>query len=99
TRFSRDWSSDVCSSDLSVRTVNCSLISSISFFIFKTDENAFDVSSKTVQLSSVNKCCGKYAITASPGAEMLPRVGLFAPATILRSEERRVGKGGRSQRY
>src|SRR5690606_39463842 len=76
TRFSRDWSSDVCSSDLNLSCASiCFLISSCA------NEIASSISASEISFISPS------TITIEV---------LVAP-TIMRSEERRVGKEGRSR--
>src|SRR2546429_5787714 len=80
TRCSRDWSSDVCSSDL-----------------------AIDVASRPYGKSAwAGKPCG--VVSVSPGAvggfganHHLRQMLVFLDMPALRSEERRVGKEGRSR--
>src|SRR5699024_11838369 len=93
TRSKRDWSSDVCSSDLAL-----------------WPKFAGPAPGKIVNLSIAFLAPGRYNATiGSNGAvshlrlaapfvcvrHPYPPVGLQAPAHQGRSEERRVGKGGR----
>src|SRR5690606_39507059 len=81
TRFSRDWSSDVCSSDLDTR------IEAYCHF------DSADIGS--------NCRIGPYA-RLRPGTQLAEavHVGNFCEvkASTIRSEERRVGKEGRTPR-
>src|SRR5207302_6907103 len=93
TRFSRDWSSDVCSSDLnelaaaSDRGYNGSIMFSISRFLGH-DEKFFDLLEASAQQadSSVHHLI-----------DLLAKLEKSESSSNLRSEERRVGKECRSQ--
>src|SRR5207302_8060299 len=92
TRFSRDWSSDVCSSDL-MPTWN---------------PRANDLFLKALELRSPGErqeyldgaCAGDAALRAEVEAllEASARAGSFLESPVSRSEERRVGKGCRVRR-
>src|SRR5690606_39338688 len=86
TRFSRDWSSDVCSSDLT-RTM-----------IVGLGQNAgpWTASTTTTTLTSTSQTF-TYEFNISYGNGVGDRV-LFDMGAATRSEERRVGKGCRSVR-
>src|SRR5690606_40958880 len=87
TRFSRDWSSDVCSSDLTVvylhgfyRTIKLSVP---------------QVSGRTPRYPPPDRMCTmQLPISAAGQAGQVPT--LNASEIPHRSEERRVGKEGRS---
>src|SRR5690606_41015877 len=94
TRFSRDWSSDVCSSDLIPLIVRVPAFFYLLFWIGMNVINAL----KEMQLS--------FTDTASAGVAWWAHIGGFAIGMIYagvlakkqpaeRSEERRVGKEGR----
>src|SRR5687768_18455506 len=77
TRCSRDWSSDVCSSDLdSVSAVS----NSDGFFVLRASALKDGV------------VHGHLRVSAPP-----PHASYTVPVISLRSEERRVGKEGRSR--
>src|SRR5690606_40727366 len=76
TRFSRDWSSDVCSSDLGDET-----------FLAQLDKEVLDFDILVATPQYMPKL-GKYARLLGPrGLMPNPKSG-----TVARSEERRVGK-------
>src|SRR5690606_39744731 len=94
-RFSRDWSSDVCSSDLMHLDVpecvaghpkdisRCSLDRREALAV-NTLEEAASASPAGVELMDLNDLI-------CPGATCYPVIG---SVLVYRSEERRVGKGG-----
>src|SRR5690606_39393117 len=98
TRFSRDWSSDVCSSDLETTTKRI-IISEIEASI--NAFNAIGSAGRTLLLRSERNI---YALTAGGESDMVvikyPTLvrPTHAVAYFNRSEERRVGKGWRSTR-
>src|SRR5690606_40025960 len=92
TRFSRDWSSDVCSSDLSGEAMS---------------KEKFDRSKPHVNIGTIGHVDhGKTTLTAAITKVMSkhnPKMVVRAFDSIdnapeERSEERRVGKGSRSRR-
>src|SRR5690606_39357694 len=90
TRFSRDWSSDVCSSDLKKRVVT------------KIGSLAAPDGSQAIGPSDISFSRGKAYFTVGLGADprmraQLPRLGQKTNGWLLkkswhRSEERRVGQ-------
>src|SRR5690606_40069957 len=92
TRFSRDWSSDVCSSDLSI----CRQIS------FEMSSGYPDALQWSKNLSWISSRC--FLLLYLPDIILL-RTSASARSSppkwwpiFIRSEERRVGKGCRSRR-
>src|SRR5690606_41110958 len=88
TRFSRDWSSDVCSSDLGKGTVAdrvAGLTAGGDDYVTKP----FSLEEVVARLRGLIRRCG----TADRRSGSMLVVG---DLTLDRSEERRVGKGGRS---
>src|SRR5439155_12174546 len=85
TRWPRDWSSDVCSSDLSepyLRTGLCLLVA-----------KASDIQS----ISDVNRPGRRIVVKQGTTGQTYAAAHLKTPEVrVLRSEERRVGKGCRS---
>src|SRR5690606_39819816 len=85
TRFSRDWSSDVCSSDLSAQTV------SLADYVGRMKEGQDKIYYLTADSHA--------AAAHSPHLEVFRRKGLEVLLLSdrvdewMRSEERRVGKG------
>src|SRR5690606_39672049 len=98
-RFSRDWSSDVCSSDLLSPA-------SIDIAVLAADPAA--VAAEAAQIAGVSKVLAvANAANANAIAQVLaPQVAklaagyshVFGPSTTFRSEERRVGKPGTPRR-
>src|SRR5690606_39698912 len=89
TRFSRDWSSDVCSSDLDRDTLLAALDNLISDY----DVMTFDTTTSLPDLSGYNTIIVQELSFDDPIVRYL---GATARGQIMtwRSEERRVGKGG-----
>src|SRR5690606_40676347 len=85
TRFSRDWSSDVCSSDLQ------QLVTSLQTRIAHQDQQ---IQAQAQQLQAQSQSLAQ--ITVAPASATTVPVAV-APAVKLRSEERRVGKECRSR--
>src|SRR5207302_2337970 len=88
TRFSRDWSSDVCSSDL--------------FMARPGERNGQTVGKQAVGIRVVRDSDQPVSFAYGLVRELAVREVLFAIASgivfgIPRSEERRVGKEGRSR--
>src|SRR5690606_41581418 len=77
TRFSRDWSSDVCSSDLKVARHGRG-------DKFQRPENSERSSQREISVDSTS--------STSPGVERVSASAAAARAAAARSEERRVGK-------
>src|SRR5690606_40609284 len=82
TRFSRDWSSDVCSSDLGCRSLSYSL--QRRSYIFHGGYSAALSPAFILSLTVLVYLKGRHK----------PEINLNVN---LRSEERRVGKGGRDR--
>src|SRR5690606_40206963 len=89
TRFSRDWSSDVCSSDLSSFGYNNLVVDMLGFGIMKQMHYPvfFDVT-HALQMPG-----GR----ADSAGGRRAQVTELARAGLSRSEERRVGKEGRTR--
>src|SRR5690606_39706637 len=81
TRFSRDWSSDVCSSDLGVETI-------FGQWLVAAEEGV-------VEAAGAGEVTGTKAWL--DGGNDLRSGRIVANHVELRSEERRVGKEGRSR--
>src|SRR5690554_6971063 len=77
TRCGRDWSSDVCSSDLGQQTHQ------------RSRENSYENLDRSVRCEQY--CDGTIHSEGKPGIAQR-RLGCNEPARISRSEERRVGK-------
>src|SRR5690606_40957856 len=92
TRFSRDWSSDVCSSDLLATPARVPAPSSLSGHVYSSHLLFFILFNQSIrQVDSLDSAIMPYA---------LPNiVKLIFPLSSLsrRSEERRVGKECRSR--
>src|SRR5690606_40438713 len=91
TRFSRDWSSDVCSSDLGASTLN---IASALYYSQVKQGNKVDFT--TLDIRDVN--CTKTKPWLDYGTKYSPleMIEKFNYDSFVRSEERRVGKECRS---
>src|SRR5690606_40260380 len=92
-RFSRDWSSDVCSSDLAHGNF---LVDALSVFCFDDAEllNAKDLATAhdcTCVVQLVNVLHGHGKVVRSPGQHGFKAGNAFGREKS-RSEERRVGK-------
>src|SRR5690606_39909461 len=89
TRFSRDWSSDVCSSDLTMR-LDAGKLLIVGIFVFALFAAGFAVWFRSQQ--------GKQALELW-GVDTAARIRNAQDVQLLyyRSEERRVGKEGRSR--
>src|SRR5690606_40557426 len=83
TRFSRDWSSDVCSSDLHPTRISLA---------FHTSSGTVDISS-SLSGGSVGGLLDARRELIDPARNELGRI---AVGIAERSEERRVGKEGRA---
>src|SRR5690606_41006245 len=87
TRFSRDWSSDVCSSDLRLRTLTA-------LEVGKLTEERTELLKRIEELESILASEKKqYSVIKRDLLEMKKRFGDARRSEIIeRSEERRVGK-------
>src|SRR5690606_40063267 len=85
TRFSRDWSSDVCSSDLSVCHLLCAPLRTAAARLYDSDNSWYSDQSWIAHPPSTST--HRPAATSSAA-----RVSVSSPA---RSEERRGGKDSR----
>src|SRR5690606_41024865 len=85
TRFSRDWSSDVCSSDLASRTARSPIAWTCTWKPCRS-------SSATYSLSLAGST---YDRPVPPHPQYGSRVAAVKFSVMPRSEERRVGKEGR----
>src|SRR5690606_40703648 len=96
TRFSRDWSSDVCSSDLYLRVTGRrreELIGRNMFEVFPADPATGSDRSVLQLQASFNR------VLASGKPDVLALIHYPIPRTTTqRSEERRVGKGWKTRR-
>src|SRR5207253_3627425 len=84
TRWPRDWSSDVCSSDLSKVLLSCGLLRTLV--------------SQEAGLHDHVHARGRQRIPGDGHAVVLSSAGGRTGADLERSEERRVGKEGRRWR-
>src|SRR5690606_39413300 len=84
TRFSRDWSSDVCSSDLVVSGMNLGV---------NLGDDVFYSGTVAAAREGALKGIPSIALSASLDADMSAACRLGA--ALVRSEERRVGKESR----
>src|SRR5690606_39787985 len=93
TRFSRDWSSDVCSSDLlSVLLGGIFVVEAVSVI---TQVGYFKLTGKRIFLMAPIHHHFEKKGWAEP--KIIVRFWIIAILLALRSEERRVGKEGRSR--
>src|SRR5207302_6489265 len=86
TRFSRDWSSDVCSSDLF--TIGFAAL------LFRDRPGAWQTVGIGVATAGLLMICGTVGYDFSVGAFAIL---MISPLSFARSEERRVGKEGRAR--
>src|SRR5690606_39769395 len=94
TRFSRDWSSDVCSSDLYFLKKNYAIKGRrVLAAVF------FDRLSGLWALSIITGCLIMFMPRLAIPHVVTISVLVIGTATYLRSEERRVGKECRSRRW
>src|SRR5207249_7647709 len=99
TRSKRDWSSDVCSSDLPFTIVTTRPVTPILIHFLAVSAALFSIG----LLAALSR---RHAIFILIGIEMMLAAAnlnfvafwRFSPATP-RSEERRVGKGGKIRRW
>src|SRR5699024_12623128 len=99
TRSKRDWSSDVCSSDLTVTELD-------GFVFYHNDGTTERLESRGLTITGLTTS-GAWehaSMTLSPNAEMSGRLAIgtrqsygTSPNGTIRSEERRVGKECRSR--
>src|SRR5690606_40471174 len=86
TRFSRDWSSDVCSSDLAAHVVEADLVAEV---------NACRVAAMLAADAELELAVHRAALLDRHGDELADTGGVERLERVLfenRSEERRVGK-------
>src|SRR5690606_40474502 len=92
TRFSRDWSSDVCSSDLKARVIDVAGFPLIDQYVL--EKMALDRVQRIIFKTNPNRNPKKFPDTFTvfdpSAASYLKRLGVILIGT--RSEERRVGK-------
>src|SRR5690606_39550110 len=92
TRFSRDWSSDVCSSDLFIPTMGALHEGHLS--LIKTAKAAHDITICSIFVNPTQfnnpEDLTTYPRTESQDIDLLEHAG--CEVLFLRSEERRVGK-------
>src|SRR5690606_39461448 len=93
TRFSRDWSSDVCSSDLLDMPKELQA-ESLAFVCALNDAgNVGDHEAPVIaqtDYTQIGRECGEWVI-----GDLRPGGGDYGEESALRSEERRVGEGCR----
>src|SRR5690606_40424981 len=95
TRFSRDWSSDVCSSDL-VDVVDLPRIENIKLTYRYPEWSRLDP--RTVDPGGdIRAVAGTEVEIEIRTDRPLDNAGIVANGDRVRSEERRVGKGGRGR--
>src|SRR5690606_41167008 len=85
TRFSRDWSSDVCSSDLKIA------------FDLKSDSIKLTIHNQTFSAANKELPNTYHPIILFGKSDHIIDVPTFAIKNLSRSEERRVGKECRSR--
>src|SRR5690606_40884027 len=90
TRFSRDWSSDVCSSDLE----KC-------FAAIQEQSGKIDGLAHCIAFAKTEELAGDFSETSREGYLLAQNISSYSLTVIskyakplMRSEERRVGKGG-----
>src|SRR5206468_8792685 len=97
TRSDRDWSSDVCSSDLAIYLMSKRLSDQVERFMKETRAMIVAINTITENLRTVSANIVEIGAAAR---EQFRRVEVMVTDTgdALRSEERRVGKEGRARR-
>src|SRR5690606_40068191 len=92
TRFSRDWSSDVCSSDLEVRRLRRLGVTRVQLGVQSLDDRLLALNKRGHTVEDVRR-----AVRLLRGAGF--KIALHWMPNLLgaRSEERRVGKEGRAR--
>src|SRR5207302_7582794 len=96
TRFSRDWSSDVCSSDLiisQIKTQTLDVYSILNEFVLYLDKQGYRASTIRVWLAAVK------GFLRHLGAKIYSEDCRHNIRIPKRSEERRVGKEYRIKRW
>src|SRR5690606_39395238 len=94
TSFSRDWSSDVCSSDLNKYYSNLFFSSEYNTILL---DNSYKVTCTNTGISRTNRFPYDKIQIKCTEQSFLGRISLYQ-RTKPRSEERRVGKEGRTRR-
>src|SRR5690606_41143189 len=95
TRFSRDWSSDVCSSDLK----NNRLIADIMPSAISSSPRNFILYNNKLYFTAWETTTGRELYEYDATTDEIKLIMDINPGTSWRSEERRVGKEGRSGRW
>src|SRR5690606_39944063 len=95
TRFSRDWSSDVCSSDLFLWAVVIRI--GLNGCIF--DKVIIFTGSILVPHMKKTQIMSDFMGEGPAGQFLIKQPGVNDHTVFIRSEERRVGKEGRSRRW
>src|SRR5690606_40431036 len=100
-RFSRDWSSDVCSSDLTWRRVVSAIEAADEVSLACHVSPDGDALGSMLALGLALRAAGRRVVASFGDRRFaVPRLLRFLPGQDLlvepRSEERRVGKGGRA---
>src|SRR5690606_39995047 len=93
-RFSRDWSSDVCSSDLrATMKVSLFAVGLVAASIVGVQAGENSRPEEPVRLQGGANASRNTHVPSSMFAQMAMRVARVFPIATGRSEERRVGKG------
>src|SRR5206468_9998153 len=93
TRSDRDWSSDVCSSDL---TVDSELAQS---YETVAEENEQELWSKRLNGREISRLLARAEASVGADDEIRASFSAFRKTAAARSEERRVGKECRCRRW